>query len=550
MLIFLLFIFWVYWVNTFHTNFPDEFDNIVGGWYINRGILPYIGFFSHHNPGSYYIASIITFFTKQSFVAFRTVWAVILYLSAIGSYFILNKKLGNKTTNFYLIYIFLLGISATYYWGHMILSETIVGYMFIPSFALVFLKVMERSKITLKDITLISIATSVALLTSFTFIFAICIFLLLTLYCFIRRNGWNRNIILALVILGLPYIVFLIYLVITGSLSEYYFQAITYNKEYYIYNFPTVAGQVSKHPLRYFISIFYTASMQFYTLFNQVRNFNFSYPVTITLLLSNLTLIVYLLTKKKLLMAAFLYLIIVYLNARSDALNSAETDFHSTVYIMFSLFSLVFVLWSLVKEINNRITHIQRLLYSFLFSILGIYVLFTSLFFIRSFSDKVYSKFMGQAPAIYDAPVVAPIINKIVSKDEYFWIGPFEFQELLYINGKLPSKYHWFLPANERSEKIRSEITTDLIKNKPKLVVFKEDYTAFSTLPKDFNYPIVNILREHFFRLEDLEKEGKKYKARITNLHNFDIEQNFYFDKSRKEEIIKLLIQENIIEPV
>ena len=34
-------LFWILYTNTFHEEYPDEFDNILGGYYILHGKLPY-----------------------------------------------------------------------------------------------------------------------------------------------------------------------------------------------------------------------------------------------------------------------------------------------------------------------------------------------------------------------------------------------------------------------------------------------------------------------------------------------------------------------------
>lgn len=541
-------IFFAFWANTFHTRFPDEFDNIVGGWYIIHGHLPYTGFFSHHNPGAYYVAAIITLLTRQSFVSFRLVWGILLWLTLTSSFLFLRRKFGISKTNFFLLYIFLLAIAATYYWAQMLLSETIVGYMFIPAFALVFLKYIDRQKLTQNDIIFISITTAIALLTSLTFIFSIGIFLAFVMWVYARENGlFSRKTLTALGILAAPYLLFVIYLVLTGGLSEYYFQSILYNRDYYIYNFPTVDGKINTNPARYAFSIFYNVGNQFYSLLLQARDFNLGYPVNVTLLLGNVALIIYLTFQRQFLLAGVLYFILTFLNARSEPLSSKETDFHATVYVMLSFLNFSYVIFNLKNTWQQRQDEATKLISKGLFLLIVFYGFFMTAFFARSFSEKVYTKLMGQAPAIYDEPVVAPIINKIVTPNEYFWIGPFEFQELLYINSKLPSKYHWFLPANVRSEKIRTEIITDFTKNRPKLIVFKEDYATFGVTPAEFNYPIVNFLREHYFRLRDLKEDLGEFELTITGLHNFDIAENFYFDKDRKAEIVELLLKQNII---
>lgn len=541
-------ILFIYIQNTFHTNFPDEFDNIVGGWYITKGILPYKGFFSHHNPGAYYISSLITFISGQSFVRFRTVWSFLLFAFTSGSYLFLRKHLGTKESYFYLGFIFILAVGATYYWGHMMLSETVVGYILIPTYAFFLIKTVREDIISFHDISLLSVATFIAVVTSLTFIYAIALFILYTLFIFLKQHNFRRDKILTVfVMMAVPYFLFLLYLVVTGSFSEYVYQSIHFNRLYYIYNFPKVGDTVSTNPVRYAMSIFYNTSIQFHSLLVQVKNFNFSYPVNLTLLLGNISVITYLVLMKKYATAALVYGMMVFLNARSEPLNFQETDFHSTVYIMLSLLNTAYGLSKLALVMETKITQYAKMIISVVLIVTGIYTLFMILFLSRSFMEKTYLRFMGQAPGIYDRPVVAPIINQLVTKNDFFWIGPFEFQELLYINGKLPSKYHWFLPASERSDKIKKEIVDDLTRNRPKLIVFKDNLDYFGTKPEDYNYPIVKFLTENYFRLIDIEKEGIRYVPVVNDLHNFNVAGNFYYDKNRKDEIIKELLAKDII---
>ena len=53
---------------------------------------------------------------------------------------------------------------------------------------------------------------------------------------------------------------------------------------------------------------------------------------------------------------------------------------------------------------------------------------------------------MGTAPIIYNRPQIAQYVNALVSPEDYVFIGPFDFEELFYLNTKRqPSRYHWFL---------------------------------------------------------------------------------------------------------
>ncbi len=74
--LFVLVMLGIFLINTVHEQYPDEFDNILGGWYILHGRLIYTGFFTHHGPVAYYIAALVEIFSGQSFVRFRIVYSI------------------------------------------------------------------------------------------------------------------------------------------------------------------------------------------------------------------------------------------------------------------------------------------------------------------------------------------------------------------------------------------------------------------------------------------------------------------------------------------
>src|SRR4051812_25119818 len=76
--LFALGLFLFLFINTIHESYPDECDNILGGTYILKGILPYTGFFSHHGPIAYFVAALIASFSGHSFVGFRIFYSIFL----------------------------------------------------------------------------------------------------------------------------------------------------------------------------------------------------------------------------------------------------------------------------------------------------------------------------------------------------------------------------------------------------------------------------------------------------------------------------------------
>ena len=243
-----------------------------------------------------------------------------------------------------------------------------------------------------------------------------------------------------------PYIVFFLYLLITGSLSDYIYQAITFNAKYYIYNYPRPPGVTKINPIRYAIVIAHDALSAFFSLAIQIKDFNFNFPYNATLFLANLVLLIYLVSKRNYYFSIFLVLFLIYSNARSDPLTSAETDYQSAVYMMFSLFNICFVIPALYKEINTSMLLGKRVILIGCFALISIYSLYTGFYLFNSWMNKAYTKYMGTTSLIYDRPIVAPIINSVVSPGDYMWIGPFSFEDLFYANGNIPSKYQILIP--------------------------------------------------------------------------------------------------------
>jgi hypothetical protein len=545
----LLFILFCFWVNTLHTQFPDEFDNIFGGFLINHGSFPYTGFFSHHNPGAYVSASLITLFTGRSFVGFRIVFSVLLFLIFIGSAYLLHKRT-KEPMGFFLWYGVYLVLGSTYWWGQMFLSETLVVYALVPVFLLIFIKNLKGIKFTQIDLWIISLLTFYSLFVSLTYIYLLPILILLFLFLYFRDNPIRKisAVIRPGLIFALPYTIYALFLAVTGGLYEFYFDSIYYNVTYYIYNFPMVAGTYSHHPARYMISIAKTSLETFIAILRQIPDFNLSYPMNISLGVGLLLVMIYLFIKRKFTLLAITIAMLFYTNARSNPLDIKETDFHATVYIMITLALTSYIFYRIWKEWDKGFTNVQRYIIGTLTLLTGFYWLFFAFFLLNTFSDKDYGKFMGRDTLIYDRPQTAPTMNKLLTSNDYYWIGPFELQELLFINGKVASKYFWFLPANSRDEKIKSEFTRDLLKNQPKVIVFKKWWTNFGVKPEDFNGTIVDILNERYFQISDLRKEGMNIKVLVGRERDFDFEAEYYFDKARKSEIVKELQDKHLIE--
>ena len=164
----------IFLINTLHQSYPDEFDNILGGWYILHGRLIYTGFFTHHGPVAYFLAALVEIFSGRSFVRFRIVYSIFLLAYFLWTYYFLNKRVGIIKSRPYLYFIPVIGIrSNTYFWGHMLLADSISGFFLTPVYVLMLLKIVYRENLIKKDFVFISVLTALAQLSSLTYTYLI-----------------------------------------------------------------------------------------------------------------------------------------------------------------------------------------------------------------------------------------------------------------------------------------------------------------------------------------------------------------------------------------
>lgn len=538
----------LFYINAFHESYPDEYDNITGGWFIIHGILPYSGFFTHHGPVAYFIAAIVSISSWGSFVKFRIIYSILLFLYLVWSYLFIRRRFGTKDTLFYLLVIGIIGFAGSYFWGHMLLADSLAAFFLVPVFALLLLNGIYRKPFTQSDIIAISLLTSLAVLSSLTYIYLAA---LIYMYCSFhialhnKFKIFQREVVLPMLIFITPYAFFGIYLLLTGGLRDYIEQAITFNRKYYIYNYPGGGGAIN--PIRYAIHIAYTFFTNFTALLVQVKDFNFNYPYNITLALGNVAMIIYLLLRRQYIFSVVFILMLIFMNVRTNPLDSKETDYQSAVYMVFSFINLSYLLINLYKELQATVVYNKKLIYTVLFLLLSVYSLFAASFILNKFFQKAYTKYMGMEPWIYDRPDIAPMLNAINESSYYTWVGPFEFEEWLYIKGKMPSKYHILLPGMAKSTEMQAEMISDFERNKPETIWFNKNTAILGSSVDSYSGFFKDFLSKHYTTLYEYRQIGKTYTSVEPINPQKDIETMLYIRKDKADEIIQKLVDKNYI---
>lgn len=552
--IFLL-LFVVFVTNAFHEEYPDEFDSIIGGRYITEGKLPYRDWFQHHQPGAYVMAATILPFSGHSFVKFRIGWELVLCGMLVASYFLLKWRLPKRDLSFYVVLLFVLGFAGTYFWSHMLLADTLSGYFILPAFALLFLKDYYHEQFDVEDLIIVSGFAFLTWFTSMTYIIIAGFVTVYALYLFMAGRGntpFLRRLATGFGITAAPYVVFGIYLFVTGSLADYYWATVVYNTNYYIYNYPHAPGSPI-NPIRYASVIFDTFYNNYLLALWGVRDFPLSNPVQVTLAFSSAVAVVLSLMRGRVQFLIPLLAVLVFSNARSNPQSIRETDYQAFVYIITSMFNGLFSLWAIKELLDSSVVkHSSKVMLSVVYVSLVVYWIATPLYFVMKMEQKFFPKYMGNAPLIYSRPQVADYVNAIVTQDEYAYIGPFEFEELFYLNTKKqPSKHHWFL-NHAATSKIKDELISDLTKNRPKVIVFQRGFAPWGGDASTYNYFMTKFLDENYFRLFKLNDTltDKRYQWKIGNTQNFDIDGTFNFDKRFQNDILKKLLQLGYIEEI
>ncbi len=536
-------------INTVHESYPDEFDNILGGRYLIEGKPIYSDFFTHHGPTAYFVAVIPQLFSGISFFGFRIVYAILLCIYLLWSYWFIRKRFPSEFSRLYLLFLFFLQVTLTYFWGHMLLADSIAALFLLPVFAFCTGLVLYERSITPRELFVPGLLVFLALTSSFTYFFVCSLFysFLLYRYFFNGKKIVLKEAFTAIGFLSAPFIFLFVVFAIQGNLGDFYRQAYEFNKNYYIYNYPRPEGSSSFNPIRYAVAITYMFFSNTLSLLTQVPSASLQYPVNVALAVGFVCFVIYLLFRKQFIFAAFTLGVLTFANVRSNPLTSKEPDYQIAVYFVLCLFVSFVFLWRAYVALRDKsFNRPQMFILYGLFGICGILFSFSSLTFIKYFSDKAYSKYMGLMPLIYDRPDIAPMVNAAITKDDYAWIGPFAFEDLWYMNAQVPSRYQIMIPAMKEAGLVQP-MTDEIRSKRPKVIYFDKYFYVLGKSPETFGVPFLDFLSEEYVHYVDYRKGNKAYVTTTSITLKVDIEAKLYIRKDAVDEVTARLLEKGFI---
>lgn len=529
----LVFIFFI--INTLYVSYPDEFVNILGGLFIVEGKIPYKDFFDHHLPFAWYFASFLLLFAGKSFVLFRVLWAVSMFLLlfSVGWWIRRNYK---EFYYYYLGFFVLYPLTAVYFWFHLYLADSLAILFFSMIFWFLAVQTLTK-RVHFKSILLCSFLTFCLIFSSLTFLY-----LALALYLWQLYLIWpNKKRILKYIgIAGLPYGVYALYLLITNSWYDFYFSNFVYNTKLYI-SIPNYVKGNYFNPLKFGLTLIFNFYTHYLPLLTKVKHLDLYLPIGVLAGFSTLALLALFFIRNAFVGLIFFF-VLSFSAPRSTVQTQSETDYQMGMFLMLGVASTFIALYlfrdlKLKDQLIHDLTRVAQ-------TVVSILLFFTFIFLLANTYNKFFQRYIQFIPSINNISHTANFIDSLLERDDYYWVGPYEPHESFFVKkARLPGKYPTLLPQFKEDEHLKSTFINQFEKNPPKIIIFRHESSIFNTPANQFGDFFLTWLQSRYARLEDIK--GVKI---IKSPSTFNIKTDVYLLNSHARELLSQLKQQGFIE--
>lgn len=322
--------------------FVDEADNLVTGWLISQGEVLYRDIFSHHFPFTYYwVAAIIALFGKSIFAVRLSILIFQIFIFSITLKF-------NKRWVLIGITAVCWGIFRLFYRGNVVLYSSISGPALFAVFVITY-STIRQGAFSKSAIFSIATLSGVAFLSDPLSIYPIAI-----AYIFLFINNPKKGLLSGLFFSGILGI-YLLYLLASGTFTDFWQSAIYFNQVIYNKYTPSAALRIGVFLETTFkgLNLFDTAWLNFnplYPLSLQSTKFD-SWAFTgffyrLAIIIGSMVLAI----RKEFRTAIFTYLFC------AAAITISPWEFRAQALILITLFVIVtFCSGDIVPKISNKV---------------------------------------------------------------------------------------------------------------------------------------------------------------------------------------------------
>ncbi|MBP9690609.1 hypothetical protein KBD81_00865 [Candidatus Woesebacteria bacterium] len=517
-------------LNHKYVMYPDEFSNLLGGKLILQGLIPYRDIFDHHMPGGWYLGSILLIFALGSFEVARAVWALFAFAGLLTVVLWIKKHyVEYYRTSLLVIAIYpLLG---TYFWFHMFLADSIAGLFFVMTFMILIVQTLSK-KIHRGSQFVASFLIFMIIFTSLSYVYLAGALYLWQLYLLLSHKPSWRKFLIFSGVAAAPYVLYGLYLLITGSLDDFYTANIVYNTEHYISIPNYVKGQYF-NPIKFALTLIYNFLGTYIVLLSQIKNFDLFFPMGVLSGLGTLALLV-MLTRKNVIIGIIYFMILSFSAPRSTITKLNETDYQMSMFLILGLVSAAFAL-AMLRRVRTHDTTLHDLarVVSFILVLFGF---FSILFLANNSYSKYYQRYTQKMPSIVNYSHTATFLDDILQKDERYWVGPFQPEDQFFVkNPSLPGKYFYLMPQFRESEYFKNDFLKQFEEHPPKVIIFNHQASIFMTPADEFGEFFAKWMDGKYFQLKNEDVEL------IKSPSTFDFKSDMYIRVEDKEEMLKRL---------
>ena len=221
--------------------FVDENDYIIGGIYMHNGDVLYKDLINQHMPTLYYITAFFTIFKAASIAQFRVCLYILLSIIYMFWYIRYSKVFG-KIKMFVLPIVLIAFQQYINYESMMVLADNLQT-IFILTLFMEFLAYIRDEQIDWKRAIIVSICIFgciTSIFISIYQIFAVFLGVVIKEIAYWRKSdnkfsfkNFKKRYYKLFIACIIPFVIFIIYLLITNSLTQFWEQAFKFNTEVY-----------------------------------------------------------------------------------------------------------------------------------------------------------------------------------------------------------------------------------------------------------------------------------------------------------------------------
>jgi hypothetical protein len=466
-------------LNATYVSYPDEFVNIRGGQAILQGKVPYIQYFDHHMPLAWYLAALINLVSQANFIVFRIVFAVFQWgvFALLGVWIWRHHRAWILS---FVVWLFLYAVSSVYFWIHLFLGDSLAVIFFCVTFWILVVQTLDRV-INIQALRAATLSNFCLIWSSLTYVY-----LALILYIWvavlvvkdlrdrkkdIRHWPKDTSLVVTLFTIIAPYIVYLVYLVSTGSVRDFLYANVTYNTRYYI-SLPDYTTGTRFNPVRLAITIAHNFWTAYLKLIAELSQISFYQPIAKVIGIGTVIFPI-IIGNVGWVFGVLSVLLLTFTAPRSQQLVLYnEADYQIGLFVVFGL-ACASIILSFLYRATIKHPHLQ-LASRIVWIMLTVYVFCVALFLTFNTFSIWYRRYMGALVGIQNYSPVADDVDRFVRDTDTVWVGPYEPHVQYFLRktrhvGKFPS----LLPPFGKSTKLQKEFIAELEREKPAVIFFK-----------------------------------------------------------------------------